>query len=715
MIKNLLVDLHVHTPASDDYNINADSDIEASYLNIIKLASEKNVDVIGIADHFNVSGYEKLIELKNETKNLALLMKKEKAFENVPQLQTIIDREKLFESVYIMMAVEINVSPGIHYIIVFSEHISPCDVRSFLYELDENIDKKYGSPSHMIEITSIDLFKKAKYKFGDECFIYAPHANQNSGIIKELKGQARQNILKNEDLLGISFNQETDREYIQNNIMVHIKRKNDLKFIQDSDYHGKDGQSIGDMYFYIDNTCENNNVVNYEVVKSALTNSTIIRTSSDTAIERYSNATKNKVIYDFRNNNFIEINLEPDFDCFLKTVCAITNMNNNKYLIVIEGQTDDKKDKNEVIGIYSNKLMTELKNNLIIERIKVSQYPISKSKIKLVLQIFNNSRLNIYNNVCYVIDNENSIKVARSNEIESIVSEKMYNKFGRIKDAKLQLMSQQLVEYNQELKTYACIYKVVDNIVKFFDFNLNVIKVDNNFQELYKYVALCGNGQNNGNTIILNQTIQSGINCGRYEHSYLRLTAPYGESATNALNSVKDRSILITKYGAVMYVEKESNILTSIELMCIEITDSTISIKKLIMYLRSTLLLWIITKNFMAVDIYDFLSRLSKPSIPIINTLFNSDSDIIEHYFDELFELENNFLKEEKTIIKNSSEYSNEEYNNQLDNLIKCHNENADLIMKKVDQVFYNLCKFNENDIKQIEDDLGRMKIYCWK
>lgn len=65
MVKNLLVDLHVHTPASIDYNICADSDIEASYLNIIKLAEEKNIDVIGIADHFSVNGYEKLMQLKN--------------------------------------------------------------------------------------------------------------------------------------------------------------------------------------------------------------------------------------------------------------------------------------------------------------------------------------------------------------------------------------------------------------------------------------------------------------------------------------------------------------------------------------------------------------------------------------------------------------------------------------------------------------------------
>lgn len=220
------------------------------------------------------------------------------------------------------MAVEINVSPGIHYIMVFSEEISPEEVHSFLKELDNDIEQKYGSSDYMIEITSIDLFNKAKDRFKDECFIYAPHANQNNGIVKVLSGQARQNVLKNEKLLGISINQESDKDYIENNIMVHIKRENVLRYIQDSDYHGKDGQSIGDMYFYVDGFDDNIDKINFNLIKSALYNNSIIRTSIDTAYERYSEATKDKVIYSFINADLTDINLEPNIECFLKTVCA---------------------------------------------------------------------------------------------------------------------------------------------------------------------------------------------------------------------------------------------------------------------------------------------------------------------------------------------------------------------------------------------------------
>ena len=524
------------------------------------------------------------------------------------------------------------------------------------------------------------------------------------------------NVLKNEKLLGISFNQETDKEYIENDIMVHLKRKNALRYIQDSDYHGKDGQSIGDMYFYIDNFDVKEDTVNYYLVKNTLHNSLIVRTSSDTATERYSNETKDKIIYSFSNTNLIDVCLEPDAESFLKTVCAITNMNSHKYLVVIEGQLDDKKDKKEAINLYINKLKTLLKDKLLIEQIRTSFYPISKSKIKLVLQISNNSRLNTYNDVCYIIDDDDySIKAAKSYEIESIVSEKMYNKFGRMKDARLELISEQLGQYSHELKTYACLYKIDDNIRLYNSFSTKVITADDNFQELYKCMAISGNGNFAGNAIVINSDIFSGIKCGRYDDSYIRLTAPYAESDKALSNCVESKTVLITEYGAVIYVENDANILTDVDMISIQLNDENISIKKLIMYMRSTLLLWIITKNYMAYDLYLFMIRFNKPTIPIIDTILNNDSDILEEYFDELCELENEFLKAEKVIIQNKDKYSNEEYDNNLEELVHNHNKNADSIMKKTDKIFYNLCKFNEDDIKQIEYDIGRMKIYCWK
>ena len=58
------VDLHVHTPASKCYNGDKS---ENGYWEIIRSAVNNNVRMIAITDHNTLSGYEKLIELREKT------------------------------------------------------------------------------------------------------------------------------------------------------------------------------------------------------------------------------------------------------------------------------------------------------------------------------------------------------------------------------------------------------------------------------------------------------------------------------------------------------------------------------------------------------------------------------------------------------------------------------------------------------------------------
>ncbi len=50
------VDLHIHTPASSDYQ---EKNVE--FLDILKQADAKGVSVIAITDHNTVAGYRKLM------------------------------------------------------------------------------------------------------------------------------------------------------------------------------------------------------------------------------------------------------------------------------------------------------------------------------------------------------------------------------------------------------------------------------------------------------------------------------------------------------------------------------------------------------------------------------------------------------------------------------------------------------------------------------
>ena len=51
------MDLHLHTPASSDFK---QSDV--TYLDFLKKAEEKNLDLIAFADHNSVNGYARLLE-----------------------------------------------------------------------------------------------------------------------------------------------------------------------------------------------------------------------------------------------------------------------------------------------------------------------------------------------------------------------------------------------------------------------------------------------------------------------------------------------------------------------------------------------------------------------------------------------------------------------------------------------------------------------------
>ncbi|HCU98877.1 MAG TPA: hypothetical protein DGM69_05970, partial [Chloroflexi bacterium] len=59
------VDLHIHTPASIDYQCK-----NVKYIDILRQASKKNLDCIAFTDHNTISGYK---QMKDEIKNLELL------------------------------------------------------------------------------------------------------------------------------------------------------------------------------------------------------------------------------------------------------------------------------------------------------------------------------------------------------------------------------------------------------------------------------------------------------------------------------------------------------------------------------------------------------------------------------------------------------------------------------------------------------------------
>ncbi len=178
------IDLHVHTISSNDYKGQKNED---EYIAILKSAIENQVDLICITDHSSVRGYKEIFRIKTDRLNLLQQLRSRNDVDN-NLITTVQDEIQVFNKIHILMGIEVKLSPGIHYIVVFEESVSPDEVEKFLENITNgNISEFYGSEDYMLSITAIDFFHLIRNQFNNNFFIYAPHADSDSGVIEGLK------------------------------------------------------------------------------------------------------------------------------------------------------------------------------------------------------------------------------------------------------------------------------------------------------------------------------------------------------------------------------------------------------------------------------------------------------------------------------------------------------------------------------------------------
>ncbi len=104
------VDLHLHTPASSDYQ-----DQHASYLDILRQAQNRDLDVIAFTDHNTVAGFR---AMRQEITDLELLerLKRLKPAEK----QRLHEYRKLQQSVLTLPGFEFTATFGFHILGIFS-------------------------------------------------------------------------------------------------------------------------------------------------------------------------------------------------------------------------------------------------------------------------------------------------------------------------------------------------------------------------------------------------------------------------------------------------------------------------------------------------------------------------------------------------------------------------------------------------------------------
>lgn len=164
------MDLHLHTPASSDYQ-----EPSVSYLDILRKAEQRGLDIIGFADHNTASGYRRMEE---EIEQLRMLR----------NLKRILPEEEERLKEYERLRAKILVLPGFEFTATFGFHVLALfDPKKPLREI-EHILLDLNVPSNQLEAGSVTVGASADvltaYQAIHEAggIVIAAHANSTNGV-----------------------------------------------------------------------------------------------------------------------------------------------------------------------------------------------------------------------------------------------------------------------------------------------------------------------------------------------------------------------------------------------------------------------------------------------------------------------------------------------------------------------------------------------------
>jgi len=164
------MDLHIHTPASSDYQ-----QPDTSFLDILNRADARGLDILAITDHNTVAGYRKMheeIEQLEMLKRLGRLLPEEQSRLN--------EYQRLFKKVMVLPGFEFTATFGFHILAVFSPDKPLREIEHILLDLSipaSQLDE--GSVTVGASADVLTAYEKINAAGG---LAIAAHANSNNGV-----------------------------------------------------------------------------------------------------------------------------------------------------------------------------------------------------------------------------------------------------------------------------------------------------------------------------------------------------------------------------------------------------------------------------------------------------------------------------------------------------------------------------------------------------
>ena len=164
------VDLHIHTPASACY-----AEPNATYLDILRKAGDKGLDIIAITDHNTVAG---CAAMAKEIEELMLLERLNRL--RAREKQRLEEFRRLGDKILVLPGFEFTATLGFHILGIFSEKTSVRELEYVLLDLNIPPDKLDAGSTEVGATTDV----LTAYRIIDEAggLVIAAHVNSSHGV-----------------------------------------------------------------------------------------------------------------------------------------------------------------------------------------------------------------------------------------------------------------------------------------------------------------------------------------------------------------------------------------------------------------------------------------------------------------------------------------------------------------------------------------------------
>lgn len=164
------MDLHLHTPASNDYQ-----EAGVTYLDILRRAEARGIDVIAFTDHNTVAGYR---ALREEIDDLELLERKGRLLPD--EKKRLDEYRRLLDKILLLPGFEFTAAFGFHILGLFAPDTTVREIEHILLSLNVPPDQlDLGSSTVGATTDVLTAYRQINQAGG---LVIAAHANSTNGV-----------------------------------------------------------------------------------------------------------------------------------------------------------------------------------------------------------------------------------------------------------------------------------------------------------------------------------------------------------------------------------------------------------------------------------------------------------------------------------------------------------------------------------------------------